>query len=269
MQRFFGDPTPIQKDYAVSNFRSDVGALPVCKSVHLQVGVAPGDELGEAGWLCAQARNEGLPTGIVAFADLTAPTPSAQLDHYSEIGEFRGIRQIVGRSPEEDWETGSAGLLDDHAFLCGLTCLANRGLLIGLQLIPARMDRAAALLRKVEKLSVAICHAGSLSSFSTDNFRNWQMGMAKLAQLPRAVYKFSGFGMYNKAWTAETAAAQFRVVLDLFGPDRLAFGSNFPVDGLAATSGQVWSRFSCIAEGLFPTESDQVHAGTAENFYRI
>lgn len=269
MPRFFGDPTPIQKDYLASNFRADIGDLPVCKSVHIQVGVAPGDEIAEARWLGAQMHKEGFPTAIVAFADLTAPTLSAQLDLYFEMPEFRGIRQIVGRSEAEDMVTGSAGLLDHPAFPRGLSCLADRGLSFDLQLIPGQMQRAAALLREVEELPVAICHAGSLSSFGTEDFKNWQKGMAQLAQLPRAICKVSGFGMFNKTWSAESVADQFRVVLDLFGPDRIAFGSNFPVDSLAATYKQIWARFASIADGLSPLEIDQVHARTAEAFYRI
>lgn len=267
--RFFGNPAPIQKDYQVSDFRADIADLPVCKSVHVQVGVSPGDEVAESKWLGAQAGVAGLPTAIVAFADLCAPNLPSILDAHGEVPQFRGVRQIIGRSSEEDEATGSATLLDNPKFLQGMAMLADRGLSFDLQLIPAQMMRAADLLAKVEHLSVAICHAGSLSSSSPENFSQWRSGMRKLAELPHTICKVSGFGMFDKRWSAQSVTDQFQVVLDLFGPERIAFGSNFPVDSLAATYQQVWARFTQLAGSLAQGEVDSVHAGTAEAFYRI
>jgi predicted TIM-barrel fold metal-dependent hydrolase len=267
--RFFGDPAPIQKDYLVSDFRADIASLPVRKSVHIQVGVSPGDEVAETQWLGAQASETGLPTAIVAFADLCAPNLQAILDAHGEAPQFRGIRQIIGRSSEEDRATGSANLLNNPLFLQGLKLLADRGLSFDLQLIPAQMARVAELLVKVERLPVAICHAGSLSSFSSDSFTQWHGGMRRLAELPHTICKVSGFGMFDKRWSAQSVTDLFQVVLDLFGPERIAFGSNFPVDRLATTYQQVWARFAQLTGSLNQGEVDRVHAGTAEAFYRI
>ncbi len=267
--RFFGDPAPIQRDYLVSDLCTDIASLPVCKSVHIQVGVAPGDEIAETQWLGAQAGEAGLPTAIVAFADLCAPNLPSVLDAHGEVPQFRGVRQIIGRSSEEDKATGSANLLDNPQFLQGLAILADRGLSFDLQLIPAQMMRAADLLTKVEHLPVAICHAGSLSSFSPESFTQWRSGMRKLAELPHTICKVSGFGMFDKRWSVQSITDQFRVVLDLFGPERVALGSNFPVESLASTYQQVWERFSQLAGTLSQQEVDRVHAGTAEAFYRI
>ncbi len=269
VRRFFGDPTPIQKDYLASDFRTDIADLPVCKSVHIQVGVAPGDEVAETLWLGAQTKAEGFPTAIVAFADLTAPDLPAMLDAHGAVPQFRGVRQIVGRSAEEDKLTGSAALLDNPRFAQGLQLLADRGLSFDLQLIPSQMQRAAALLAKIEQLPVAICHAGSLSSFSPEGFAEWRNGMRALAALPRTICKFSGFGMFDKGWSAQSVADQFHLLLDLFGPERIAFGSNFPVDRLAATYQQLWVRFAQLTDGLAQADVDRLHAGTAEAFYRI
>jgi predicted TIM-barrel fold metal-dependent hydrolase len=267
--RFFGNPALIQKDYLVSDFREDIADLPVCKSVHVQVGVSPGDEVAESKWLGAHAGGAGLPTAIVAFADLCAPNLPYVLDAHGEVPQFRGVRQIIGRSSEEDKATGSANLLDNPQFLQGLAILAERGLSFDLQLIPAQMMRAADLLAKVEHLPVAICHAGSLSSFSPESFSQWRRGMRKLAELPHTICKVSGFGMFDKRWSVQSVTDQLRVVLDLFGPERIAFGSNFPVDSLATTYQQVWARFAQLAGSLDQGEVDSVHAGTAEAFYRI
>ncbi len=75
--------------------------------------------------------------------------------------------------------------------------------------------------------------------------------------------------MFDKHWSAQSVSDQFQVVLDLFGSERVAFGSNFPVDGLASTYQQSWERFSELAGALSQQEFDRIHAGTAEAFFRI
>lgn len=267
--RFFGDPAPIQRDYQVTDFRSDIGDLPVVSSVHVQVGVAPGDELAETLWLQEQSQLHGLPNAIIALCDLTVPDLEAQLDAHKSATALRGIRQIVGRSEAEDARTGSGALLDDPAFLSGLQCLAKLGLSFDLQLIPAQMERAAALLSQVPELRVALCHAGSLSDRSPEGLARWKHGIGQLAKLPNLICKLSGFGMFDRNWSAQSIREQFETVLELFGPDRMAFGSNFPVDKLAMPYGEVWRRYFELADGLNSEDLNALFHGTAARFYDI
>jgi predicted TIM-barrel fold metal-dependent hydrolase len=267
--RFFGDPAPIQRDYLVGDFREDVGALPLVGSVHIQVGVAPGDELAETRWLQKQHRDHGLPSAIVAFCDLAAPDLARRLEAHQQALNLRGIRQIVGRSAEEDQTTGSGALLENPAFLDGLRTVAQHDLSFDLQLIPRQMAQAAALLSQVPELKVALCHAGSLSDFSEDGRALWRRGIRRLAELPNLICKLSGFGMFDQRWTADSIREQFDTALDTFGPQRMAFGSNFPVDKLALPYDAVWQRYFALAHQLPPAEQSSLFHDTAARFYRI
>lgn len=267
--RFFGDPAPIQRDYLVDDFRADIGDLPVVASVHIQVGVAPGDEAEETRWLQKQSAKKELPSAIVAFCDLTAPDLAARLDEHRQAEGLRGIRQIIGRSVVEDQRSGSAGLLDDSRFIAGLRILAERKLTFDLQLIPEQMERASRLFSTVPDLRVALCHAGSLSDFSTEGRALWHRGVCQLAELPNVICKVSGFGMFNKNWSAQSARQQFDTLLAAFGPDRMAFGSNFPVDKLAMSYAQVWQRYFELAEGLGADEHAHLFHDTATHFYKL
>jgi predicted TIM-barrel fold metal-dependent hydrolase len=269
VRRFFGDPTPIQKDYLASDLRADIGALPVVKSVHIQVGVAPEDSLKETLWLEAHGGTQGLPHGIIAFIDLTADDVEAQLDAHLAASRLRGVRQIVGRSAEEDAKTGTGGLLANPAFEHGLKALAARGLSFDLQLVPSQMAAAAELLRRIPDLKVALCHGGSLSDFSTDGRARWATGIAALATLPNSLCKVSGLGMFDNHWTADSARPQFDTLLDHFGPQRMAFGSNFPVDKLYGDYAAIWERFDALTSALSSPERVALFAGNAEVFYRI
>lgn len=269
VKRFFGDPTPIQQDYLVCDFRADIGALPVEKSVHIQVGVTPGDAVRETAWLQAMGEAHGLPSAIVAFTDLTARDLSEQLDAHGQHDRLRGIRQIVGRSAEEDRRTGTQGLLADPAFLSGLRTLADRGLSFDLQLTPPLMHATADLLERVPELRVALCHAGSPSDFSEEGLAEWRTGLERLAHLPNLICKPSGFGMFQPGWTVPSIRPLVLTAIDIFGPERIAFGSNFPVDKLAAGYGRVMGAYSDITSDFGNAEREQMLAGTAELFYRL
>jgi len=269
VKRFFGDPSPIQRDYLVSDFRADFAQLPVTKSVHIQVGVALEDSLKETQWLQSCAMQAGLPNAIVAFADLTAPDLADTLDQHAASPAFRGVRQIVGRSAQEDARTGTNTLLTDPAFARGLALLAERGLSFDLQLTPPLMQEAARVLGKVDGLSVALCHAGSPSDFSQDGLAAWRGGLEALAALPGIVCKLSGFGMFKPNWDKRHARPLIHTAIDVFGPDRIAFGSNFPVDKLYASYTQTMLTYFETAEEFSGAEIDAMFAGNAEAFYRI
>lgn len=266
---FCVDPASIQRDYGVTKFQDDIGTLSVVGSVHIQIGVVSGDELAETYWLQDQHRRHGLPSAIVAFCDLTASSLPARLDDHRAADALRGIRQIVGRSAEEDRHMGSDALVDNHAFLEGLMHLAQRGLSFDLQLIPGQMERAAKLLRKVPNLRVALYHGGSLSNFSAEGRSRWKRGISRLAKLPNVICKLSGFGMFDKRWTADSIREQFHTVLDAFGPSRIAFGSNFPVDKMAMDYAQVWRRYLQLTAGLSISERQQMFHDTAADFYSL
>lgn len=267
VRRFFGDPTPIQRDYRVADFRADHGDLPVVQSVHVQVGAAPGAEVDETRWLDREADMAGLPSAIVAYADLASPDLGAILDaHRAASPRLRGVRQIVARHPEEDARTGAPDLLADPAFLRGLRVLAERGLSFDLQLTAPLLSRAAALFGEVPDLAVALCHCGSPWDRSPEGLRSWREGLRRFAALPRATVKISGLGMFDPGWTPASLRPIVEGALAAFGPDRAMWGSNFPVDKLYRGYGEL---FDAVAAIVPEKDRPAVFAGTARRFYRL
>jgi L-fuconolactonase len=111
----------------------------------------------------------------------------------------------------------------------------------------------------------------------------WKAGMATLAQLPNVFVKlggmnmpFTGLGVDQDAATpagsTELAERQRKHVLttiDLFGPDRCMFESNFPVDGQFVSYTVLWNTFKRITSDFSKTERAQLFAGTAQRIYGI
>ncbi len=269
VKRFFGDPAPIQKNYLVDDLRADASSYELEASVHIQVGVAPGDELRETEWLQNVGDERGLPTAIVAFCELDDRNAPRQLESQLAFPRVRGVRQIVGRSDEEDRQTGSGSLVESAVWRENLAALAELGLSFDLQLTPGQVLNVVDALSRAEQTKVAVCHCGSPWDQTEKGLAMWREGMALLASMPNVYCKISGLGMFDHDWTVDSIRPIVETCIELFGPDRAMFGSNFPVDKLHADYGKVFGAFETITAGMSEAEQEQLFGGTAKSFYRI
>jgi len=267
--RFFGDPAPIQKNYLASDLCADAVSYELAGSVHIQVGVADGDDVNESRWLDDVARENGLPSAIVAFCDLSNADAQQRLDSQMAIERVRGIRHIVGRSATEDTATGSDGLLQNSVWLENLASLRDRNLSFDLQLIPQQVERMVAVLQRIPDLRVALCHCGSPWDQSSAGLVSWRDGLRKLAALPNVFCKISGLAMFRHQWSTEDNRPIITTCIELFGASRCMFGSNFPVDRLHKSYDEIWQAYETLASGYSGEEQERLFAGTAAEFYRL
>ena len=263
--RFFGDPAPIQRDYLIDEFTTDAKRHGFSGSVHIQVGAE--NPFDEAEWVQSVAQaNPNWPLVQVAFCDLTADSAEADLDRLQSLTSLRGVRQIVGRAPGEDARSGTNLLLDDPQFAAGLKGLAQRGLSFDLQLLPELMARTAKVLEQTPDTKVALCHAGSPHDRSAAGLAGWAKSLKHLSALPNVYCKLSGLGMFDHSWTTESIRPIVETVLEQFGPDRVMFGSNFPVDSLPATYSQIVGSYKALIPDAMQS---RVFGETAIEFYGI
>jgi predicted TIM-barrel fold metal-dependent hydrolase len=264
--RFFGDPGPIQKDYLAKDFLAESARYRPRQSVHVQVGVAPGSALAETQWLQQQP---AIPNAIVAYADLSSTDLPSVLEAQRLSDRMRGIRQIIGRHPVEDLQHRSDELLDNRRWQVGLQTLAAMNLSFDLQLIPPQMARAFAVLKQVPQLKVALCHCGSPWDQSERGIQQWREGLRRFAQLPNFYCKVSGLGMFNPSWSVAQLRPLILDVIDIFGPQRVMFGSNFPVDKLYCSYEALWRAYEEVTQVFSAGEKRQLYYATAKSFYRI
>lgn len=265
VMRFFGDPTEIQKNYLMDDFRSDCQPHGCSGSVHIQVGAA--DPKKEAIWVNDIAKKySDWSMRQVVFIDLTQTQMPKELDFFQQLPSVIGVRQILSRAPGK--EVGSV-LLDNIGspiVLENLKELARRGLTFDLQLIPELMHQATFLLEKVPKLKVALCHAGSPHNRTADGIYSWKQSLKSVSSLSNVTCKISGLGMFQHRWEIEDFSPLVETCLDQFGAQRCMFGSNFPVDSL-------YSDYSSLISAFKTLVPDSSHKSffekTAREFYQI
>lgn len=269
VERFFGDPTPIQKNYLPDDLRNDASEFTIEKSVHIQVGAHAEDHLVEAEWVETISKEHRLPSASVAYCDLDKDSRHEMLDQLQTLSTIRGIRQIVGRSPDEDKISGTGELLKSVEWLNGLRDVSSRGLSFDLQLIPDQMQAAWQVFKKVDELPVALCHCGSPWYRDEAGWNMWKTGLERLAELPNLVCKISGLSMFDQQWTSDSLKPVVDVVLDTFGPERCMFGSNFPVDKLHCDYQTLWLAYETLTRQCTSAERDQMFRTNCRDFYKL
>ncbi len=265
--RFFGDPTPIQRNYLLDEFTADARANGILASVHIQVGAADG--MAEARWVQQLASaNPDWPIVQVPFCDLGAPDFSDVLDEFSAMPSVKGVRQIIGRAPGEDAATGTNALLASPAFRDGMSAVGKRGLSFDLQLIPELMAQAAEMVSEVAAktphIKIALCHAGSPYDRTPAGLAEWAAALTTLSALPQVTCKLSGLGMFQHDWQLDDFRPIIDTCLDQFGEDRCMFGSNFPVDSLYSNYEKLINAHRTIVPDAM---HDAVFNSTAARFY--
>lgn len=132
--------------------------------------------------------------------------------------------------------------------------------------LPAAVSAAALL----PELTFVLDHAGK-PPIATRSMHPWAADLKALADQPNTVCKLSGLVTEAdlRTWTVDDLRPYADTVLDAFGPDRLMFGSDWPVCRLAASYAEVVDTARTLTEDLAEDERAAVFATTAERVYGL
>lgn len=260
----FGDPTPIQRDYLLDEFLQEPAPHTLLGSVHVQCDPKLPDPVAETAFIQRISDTYDHPIMIVGFADLAAGHFPQVVARHKEHANLRGLRQIISYLPDRpELSFASRNLLDDLIWQAHFATLADNGLSFDLQLYPEQMLQAAEFLSAHPNVPVVIDHLGSPYDSSTAGQKLWHAGMRALADLDHVHVKLGGYAMYFRGDLGEGPAHLTRTALEMFGAERVMFGSNFPVDGLHLSYDDL-VRFVLVCIG---DSAPQVMARTALTFY--
>jgi len=265
------DWTFLRTGYLPEDWRRDVGERTVLAGVHVQAEVDHAvDPVEETAWLDTLAEPVA-PMVYVAYADLAAPDLDDVLARHCEHAGMRGIRQEAWFDPASTRaDMPRENMLLDPAWRAGLPRLAEHGLSFDLLVWPHQLSQAADVFAELPELPLIVEHTGMPSLDDADVMRTWREGLAAIAErVPQSVMKISAMALFAGGWTPERVAPVVREVIELFGPQRCMFGSNYPVDSGVATYEEIWSGYEQITSDLSDDERTALFSGTALRTYRI
>jgi predicted TIM-barrel fold metal-dependent hydrolase len=230
----------------------------VPKAVHVQAAIGIVDPVDETRWLQEQADQTGFPHGIVAHCDLTSANAEETIDRHMQYANMRGIRDF-----------GQGDYLADPTWQRGYGLLAKYDLVFCLDVIPENLPKARALAEAYGDVVLCIDHAGFPRARDQEYFEMWKRGMNDAAGAPNVVCKVSGLGMCDNEWTADSIRPWVLACIEAFGTERTFFGTNWPVDRLYSSYGDVVNAYEEIIADFSPDEQEALFSKNAERVFRI
>jgi len=264
-----GDVSAIARTYLPRDYRADLVRWNLIGSVHIDAGADAAQALAETEWLEEMGAAEGLPTGIVAYADLTAPDIDATLAAQAQHRRVRGIRQIVNWHADPNRTYGPRDLTLDPDWVLGFARLAPHGLSFDLQCYPAQMPCLAEILARHPEVPVMVNHLGMPVLSDPGGVEDWRAGLRALAALPQVAIKISGMGFIRRDWDEAFVRPFILTAIDIFGADRAMIASDTPTDKLFGTIDRHMEAYSAITSDFAEAERRALFAGNANRLYRL
>ena len=260
--RWLDDPelAPIRRTFTPADLQVELAANAVDHTVLVEGGRC---DTGEAAVLLAYARDTPQIAGVVAWADLCSPALAETLAGYHDLpgGEFLvGIRSQVQGEADPDY-------LDRPEVRRGLQVVAAAGLVFDLVIRADQIPAAARAAHDLPYVRFVLDHLGK-PGIRAGRFAEWAAPIARLAAGPNVTAKLSGLVTEADwtAWTVDDLRPYVAEALQVFGPERLMFGSDWPVCRLAASYAEVKTA---LAEALPEAAHAAVFGGTAALAYGL
>lgn len=252
----YGDYSRIRVPFFPQDYQQQCGQHSVLGCVYMEAEWQPGDAAGEARWIHGLYDRTGWPNAMIAQAWLDAKNIDAQLDTLAGWPLVRGVRHKPATMPRAEYRAnhGLPGSLTCPHFERGFALLARHGFIFELQAPWWHLHELIPLLERHPDIPVVINHAGVPGDRQHETLAGWKSALEQVATYDQVMLKLSGLGINSAPWRSGDNRWLIRTALELFGPDRCMFASNFPVDGLVTDLDSLWSAFKQLSSHLSTRE---------------
>lgn len=250
---------PIRRDYLPEDLRPYLGTTGVSRTVLVQTQ----HDLDENRWALSLAERHDFIAGVVGWVNLASSGCEAQLLEFKDHPKFVGVRHVTQDEPDDDF-------IVRPDVVRGLKVLERYGVPFDLLFYVKHLRHAATLAGELPGLPMVIDHLAKprIKDHAVDD---WLPQLRAAAEFPNVFCKLSG--MVTEAdwrrWKPADLEPYVRTALDLFGPDRCMFGSDWPVCELAASYEQVFEALGATIGPLSESERAAIFGGTARRFYGL
>jgi predicted TIM-barrel fold metal-dependent hydrolase len=295
--------------YLVDEFLDDVeGGHKVAKTVYVECrhmwrpdgpeAMRPVGETAYVDRLTVQRRTDAgsvrVAAGIVGFADLAlgAAVEPVLSAHLGASDRFCGIRHMSAWDASERIHNAQTNpprdLLRSSKFREGFACLSALNLSFDAWVYHPQIPEVTDLARAFPDTTIVLNHIGGplgigpYADRREEVFALWRSHITELARSPNVYVKLggltmslSGFGWHKResppdsGELAKAMSPYYRTCIELFGPQRCMFESNFPVDRVSCSYTVLWNAFKRLSRNFSDAERAALFHDTAVSVYRL
>ena len=253
---------PLRRDFV----RPELVEMSTASGLAGTIVVQARQSLEETTWLLELSHQTTLIRGVVGWVPLADPQLPTLLDALPR-GRLVGVRHVVQGEADPNF-------LLRPDIMRGLQEIGRRGLCYDLLVKAHQLPQA---IRCVEQMSTSqpqlrfILDHGGKPDIRAGSLTTWARDLTRLARHTQVACKLSG--LITEAdpatWTMEVLAPYMRIILDVFGPQRVLFGSDWPVCLLGVSHRQWLDTVRAIIAPYSVSEQAAILGGNAVTWYSL
>jgi len=231
----------------------------VAKTVLVQAS----NSVAESRWLLSLADAYPFIAGVVGWVDLARPTVGQELAELTAHPKFKGVRHLVESEPADGW-------LSQPEVVRGLQQVGAYEASYDLLVHTRHLKHVRTVAESCPELSLVVDHMAK-PPIAQGEIKEWTRELKPVADYKNVSCKLSGLvtEASHSTWHTDDLRPFVECALELFGTERLMFGSDYPVCLLAASYDRVLDAFQEILKQLDEQERQQIFADNARRFYRL
>jgi len=226
------------------------------------VAVQARQSMEETEWLLQLADAYPQIAGVVGWVPLIDPKVEKVLEALSANSKFRGVRHVLQAEPSE--------YMAREDFNTGVALLRPYSLTYDLLILQHQLPAAIKFVDRHPNQPMVLDHLAK-PLIASHEIEPWRAQILELARRPHVSCKLSG--MVTEAnfhnWTIEDLQPYVETALEAFGPDRLLFGSDWPVCTVASSYKRWLDVVKQCTAGLTSDEQDKILGENAQKFYGL
>lgn len=257
---FWMDPSVerIYRDYEPADLQPLLAAAGLDRAVVVQAA----DTVAETEFMLDLAARSASIAGVVGWAPFDRPEGPDVLARLAENPLFKGVRPMIQEIPDDDWMLG-------ETLGPSFRAAVELDIALDAQVRPRHLANLYKLLQRHPDLKLVIDHAGK-PEIAEGHFETWAGDMRRLAADTAALVKFSGLvNEADLAWSVDDLRPYAELLFERFGPERIMFGSDWPVVRLAAEYDAWFRAAEALTAGLDEADIDRIFGATAARFYGL
>ncbi|MCA9119588.1 MAG: amidohydrolase family protein [Planctomycetaceae bacterium] len=218
----------------------------------------------ETNWLLAMAAEHEFIRGVVGWVPLASKDIRSVLEPLAQSSWLKGVRHVVQDEPDD-------GFILNADFNRGISELGRFGLIYDILIYAKHLANSIRFVDQHPAQSFVVDHIAKPTIRSDEFHQTWADEMRELARREHVVCKFSGVvtEVRDASWSTDSIRPYWEVALEAFGPNRLMFGSDWPVCLLRSEYSKWVSTVRELISELSPTEQAEIMGATACRTYEL
>lgn len=255
------DDPVLARAYFPADLAPQIATAKIARTVLVQAAAT----VNETEYMLGLADATTSVGAVVGWVDFEAPDVAVTLARLAKHPKFSGVRPMIQDIPDDDWM-----LRDDVQN--GFRAVRALGLTFDALGFPRHLANVLTILKRYDDMRCVLdhCMKPDIAGHTPDSFHHWADGMSAIARETGACCKLSGLVTEaGENWTIDDLKPYADHVLEAFGPDRVMWGSDWPVIRLRAEYDRWLEAAEVLTEALSAEEKARIFGGTAAAFYGI